>query len=139
MNKNWDMLEAWESMGLQKLHPILYTELTELSAMPDEEFPIRFARFVGELERDFALEEEGMEYAAFGGLREHRAAHAELLGLMQHALARIYGGDAKLARKVVDLLPHWFVYHMTTLDLAFANTMSAGRHHPQDEAYRTAA
>jgi len=122
MNENdWSIAEAWNVMGLDNLHPLLFAELADLAAVADTQFKIRFRNFVAELEHDFSREEQFMEENRFASLKEHRQAHAELLRLLHHAQERLETDEYKLARKIVGLLPHWFIYHMTTMDLAFAN------------------
>ncbi len=105
---------------IKKLYPQLFSELVALSTASDSDFLLRFPRFVTELARDLLQEEQWMENICFDGIREHRAQHAELLGLLHHAQSRLLAGDSKLARKIVPLLTPWFNHHIAYMDVGWA-------------------
>lgn len=107
----------------EQLHPAFFAELSKLAAMPDGQFIIHFDIFVSNFERDLRAEEQWMEDIDFASIKEHRASHAEALGLMHKAQARAMGGDVVLARRITQLLPEWFVDHVITMDMPLANAL----------------
>jgi hemerythrin len=107
----------------QQLHPAFFAELNKLASVPDGEFAIHFDLFVSNLESDLRAEEQWMENIDFAALKEHRALHAEALGVLHRAQARAMAGDVALARRVVELLPEWFVDHVLTMDLPLAQAL----------------
>lgn len=109
-----------DETGINTLYPQLFSELTALTVGSDRDFLMRFPRFVAELAHDLLLEEQWMETICFDGLREHRAQHAELLGLLHHAQSRLLAGDHNLARKLVPLLTPWFTHHIARMDVGWA-------------------
>jgi len=103
-----------------QLHPAFFAELNRLPSMPDTDFVIHFDRFVSTLESDLRAEEQWMEDINFASVREHRALHAEALGVLHKAQARAMVGDVGLARRVVELLPEWLADHVLTMDAPLA-------------------
>lgn len=108
---------------LEALYPQFFSEIVKLTMASDAEFASRFPRFVSELERDFAMEEQWMEDARFIELRHHREQHAELLRLLHHVHERMMAGDLSLGRKIMPLLSHWFAVHIANMDLAWASAL----------------
>lgn len=123
-----------------QLHPAFFAELDRLPSMSDGEFVIHFNLFVSNLEGDLRAEEQWMEEIAFPSLREHRALHAEVLGVLHKAQARAMAGDLALARRAVELLPEWIADHMSTMDvpLAAALRIAAGRKQQPDSMLNAA-
>lgn len=113
-------------MEIEQLHPVFFAELRKLASMPDGEFGTHFDLFVAGLENDFRTEEQWMEDIAFVSLKEHRAQHADLLSALHRAQARIFAGDIGLARRVLELLPEWFVDHVLTMDIPLAHALRSG-------------
>ncbi|PUA20215.1 hypothetical protein C7W93_10685 [Glaciimonas sp. PCH181] len=92
-----------------QLQPALYAELTRLRVCDDSEFEGSFKKFVSHLEQDFFEKEKliGTETGRY--VKKYRQTHAELLMLLHHAQARVMQQDHHLGRKIVELLPHWFL------------------------------
>lgn len=109
---------------IYNLYPQLFSEIAELSVLPDAEFILRYFEFIANLERDFVVEEQWMEQLDSQLQREHRAEHAQLLGLLHHAQTRMVDGDCSLGRKIIPLLTHWFTEHIATMDTAWALAMA---------------
>lgn len=107
----------------EQLHPAFFAQLNELSALPDGVFALHFDRFVSNFESDLRAEEQWMEDIEFASLKEHRALHAEALTVLHQAQARSMVGDVRLARRVIELLPEWFVEHVVTMDVPLANAL----------------
>jgi hemerythrin len=103
-----------------QLHPTFFAALDQLPSMSDGEFVIQFDLFVSNLEGDLRAEEQWMEEIAFPGLKEHRALHAEVLGVLHKGQARAMAGDLTLARRAVELLPEWLADHTSTMDVPLA-------------------
>lgn len=107
----------------EQLHPAFFAELNKLASMPDGEFAIHFDLFVSSFESDLRAEEQWMEDIDFASIKEHRALHAEALSMLHRAQARAMAGDVVLARRAMELLPEWFVDHVLTMDVPFANAL----------------
>jgi hemerythrin-like metal-binding protein len=125
--------EKLAQAGLKGLYPALFARIDSLALADDVEFAARFPELVGDLERDFAREEEWMERSGFIGLRSHREHHAELLRLLHHAQSRVLDGDCKLGRKIASLLSPWFSLHIATMDISWAAAV-----HVQQQAKQSA-
>lgn len=108
-----------------QLHPAFFAELNRLASMPDGEFVIHFNLFVATLEGDLRAEEQWMEDIDFASIKEHRALHAEALGVLHKAQARAMTGDIGLARRAVELLPEWLADHVLTMDVPLAAALKA--------------
>jgi hemerythrin len=111
---------------IKLLYPQLFTELDALAQSADADFAASFSGFVAKLERDFALEEQWLQHLDVHAQRTHRAEHAQLLGLLHHAQARMHEGDCRLGQKIIPLLSPWFIHHISMMDTAWAN--AASRH-----------
>lgn len=111
------------SLGIPSMdesHKALLDTLAQLEDVSDADFPAQFALLVAHIESDFREEEEMMEEIDFPGIRSHREQHAKLLGGLHHAAAAVMEGDVALGRHAVELLPQWFVFHISTMDTALS-------------------
>ncbi len=122
----WSSGSTYGIMEIEQLHPVFFAELRKLASMPDGEFEIYFNLFIAKLESDFRTEEQWMEDIGFASLREHRAQHAEALSVLHQVQALAFTGDVRLARRVLELLPEWFVDHVLTMDVSLANALRSG-------------
>ena len=117
---------AWSaqmSLGVPAMddaHKALIEELARLQFAPALEFSKGFSALVDELERDFRDEERLMEAIEFPALQSHREQHARVLGALHHLAPEVMRGDYESARKVIELLPQWFLFHLETMDAALA-------------------
>lgn len=105
LEKTSDMREAGH------LQPALFAELTELRCCNDSEFENGFSTFIAHLKKDFSIKEQMMEGKNVRQAKAYKKTHEELLVLLQHAEARAMQKDVHLGRKIVDMLPHWYVRH----------------------------
>lgn len=110
--------------NVEQLYPELFSTLTGLATGSDAELTARFVPFVADLSRDFAIEEQWLQYLDPAAQKAHRAEHAQLLRLLHHAEARMLNGDCMLARKIVPLLAQWFAEHIAELDTIWAHSLS---------------
>ena len=111
------------SVGIPEMdrsHASMLASLQQLAGLPDAAFPEAFARLVADVEQDFAGEEAMMEEIDFPGLHSHLEQHARVLSGLHHAMPRVQEGDTALARQVLELLPQWFIFHISTMDMALA-------------------
>ncbi len=106
--------------GMDDAHREFIEELTGLLTTPHGVFPSAFMRMVEKLEKDFHEEEDLMEEIDFPGLHGHREQHARVLGALHHVATHVMRGDIGLGREAVDLLPPWFLFHLSTMDTALA-------------------
>lgn len=105
---------------IKQLYPQLFSELDAMTDACDAQFSIRYPKFVAELERDFANEEQWMSGLDLQAIQEHRAEHAQLLRLLHHAQSRVMAGDCNLGRKILPLLSPWFATHIAEMDTVWA-------------------
>lgn len=114
------------SLGVPKMdaeHRQFIEGLARMLAIPDTEFPSEFTRLVASVERDFRHEERLMEDLDYPGIQAHREQHARVLGALHHVAPRVLDGDIALGREAVELLPQWFLVHLSTMDAALACAM----------------
>lgn len=100
-----------EATDIAQLQPALFAELTRLRACDESEFEGSFRNFVRNLEQDFFNKEKLIGTESGRYVKKYRQTHAELLMLLHHAQARVMQQDHHLGRKIVELLPHWFLRH----------------------------
>jgi len=106
--------------GMDVAHKEFLDDLTELLTVPDDQFAPAFMQMIDTAEKGFRAEEELMEAIDFPGLHEHREQHARVLGALHHVAPHVMGGDIELGREAADLLPQWFLHHLSTMDTALA-------------------
>lgn len=129
MNANLEWAQGM-SLGVPAMddaHKAFLEELSELLNAPDERFAPAFMTLVAKIERDFHEEEALMEDIDYPGLRGHCEQHSRVLGALHHIEPRVMAGDIALGREAIELLPQWFLFHLSTMDtaLAFALDMNA--------------
>lgn len=111
------------SLGIKEMdsaHKAFLEDLTELLTTADESFAPAFMRMIDQVEKDFHEEEELMEEIDYPGLQGHRAQHARVLGALHHVAPHVMNGDVSLGREAAELLPQWFLFHLSTMDTALA-------------------
>jgi hemerythrin-like metal-binding protein len=109
---------------MDRLHFDFFEALGELAALPDDEFVLGFRGFVRHAERSFAREEQWMEDTDFAADKSHREQHARVLSALHHVYSRVLAGDIATGRTTVEvLLPQWFAFHISTMDMALAAAM----------------
>ncbi|HYD61233.1 MAG TPA: hemerythrin domain-containing protein [Noviherbaspirillum sp.] len=118
--------------GMDDAHREFLDELTGLLTTPDHMFAPAFMRLVERIEKDFHEEEELMEEIDYPGLQGHREQHARVLGALHHVAPHVMDGDLSLGREAAELLPQWFLFHLSTMDtaLAFALDLDGGDINP---------
>jgi hemerythrin len=111
------------SLGVKDMdeaHKEFFEDLTVLLTTPDDGFAPAFMRMISKVERDFHEEEELMEEIEYPGLQGHREQHARVLGALHHVAPHVMRGDVRLGREAAELLPQWFLFHLSTMDTALA-------------------
>ena len=117
---------AWSaqmSLGVPAMddaHKAFIEELARLQFAPALEFGKGFSALIDEMERDFRDEEALMEAIEFPALPSHREQHARVLGALHHVTPEVMRGEFESARKAIELLPQWFLFHLETMDTALA-------------------
>lgn len=61
-----------------------------------------------------------MKQIDFPTLRSHRERHARVLSRLHHVAPYVMQGDIAPGREAIDLLPQWFLFHLSTMDSALA-------------------
>lgn len=124
---------------LDAAHEAFLSELGDLLNAPDESFAAAFLPIIGMLERDFREEEQLMEEIDYPGLQGHCEQHARVLSALHHVAPHVMAGDIKLGREAAELLPQWFLFHLSTMDTALAFALDAQDVHPNPLTLRVAA
>jgi hemerythrin len=124
---------------MDEAHEAFLAELGELLTTPDEEFGKAFMAMIMRVERDFRDEEDLMEAIDYPGLQGHCEQHARVLGALHHVAPHVMNGDMALGREAVELLPQWFLFHLSTMDTALAFALDTQNLHPGPAALRAAA
>jgi hemerythrin len=113
-------------------HKALLDKLALEQNIPDADFPGHYAALVARVENEFREEEQLMEQIDFPGICAHREQHAKLLGGLHHAAAAVMEGDIALGCHTIELLPEWFVFHISTMDTALAFALQFRNEEQQD-------
>lgn len=111
------------SLGIPAMdlaHRVFVEELARLASEPDSAFGAGLFALIPMLEKDFREEEALMEAIDFPALQSHREQHARVLSALHHVAPEVMRGDYVAARKAIELLPQWFVFHLATMDTALA-------------------
>jgi len=117
---------AWSpemSLGIPMMddaHKAMIQEMANLMTASDSEFGSSLFSLIAEIERDFCGEEAMMEDINFPALQSHREQHARVLSALHHVVPEVMQGNCASARKVIELLPQWFLFHQATMDAALA-------------------
>ncbi|HEY0847120.1 MAG TPA: hemerythrin domain-containing protein [Noviherbaspirillum sp.] len=138
----WDQNMALGVPEIDTAHRAFLDELGELLNLPDDKFGPAFLEMIGKVECDFREEEQLMEAIDYPGLQGHCEQHARVLGALHHVAPHVMGGDIALGREAAELLPQWFLFHLSTMDtaLAFALDLDGNEAaHPNPAALRLAA
>lgn len=101
-------------------HREFIERLSHILTVPDKEFPAEFVKLVANIEADFREEERLMENLDYPGIQGHLEQHARVLGALHHVAPRVLEGDIALGREAAELLPQWFLMHLSTMDAALA-------------------
>lgn len=117
---SWSPVMSLGVPALDDAHKALLEELTRLADASDEQFADGFLALVAALERDFRDEETLMEQIDFPALRSHREQHARVLSGLHHVAPSVMQGDFAAGREATRLLPQWFLFHLSTMDVALA-------------------
>lgn len=131
-----DMLLGFPA--IDDAHEELLKELTDLLTATDERFGPGFLALIERFERDFREEEMLMDDIDYPGIQGHREQHARVLGALHHVAPRVMDGDIALGREAVELLPQWFLFHLSTMDTALAFALDMERQESIPPALRLA-
>lgn len=128
----WSQDMALGVPGMDDAHKAFLEDLAELLMAPDDAFAPGFMKMIDKVEADFREEERLMEDIDYPGLQGHREQHARVLGALHHVAPHVMDGDIALGRETVELLPQWFLFHLSTMDtaLAFALDLGGGKVNP---------
>lgn len=117
---HWDENMTLGVPEMDSAHEAFLAELGELLNLPDDQFPAAFFAMIGKVECDFREEELLMEDIDYPGLQGHREQHARVLSALHHVAPHVMEGDIALGREAAELLPQWFLFHLSTMDTALA-------------------
>lgn len=117
---HWDENMTLGVPEMDSAHEAFLAELGELLNLPDDQFPAAFLTMIGKVECDFREEEILMEDIDYPGLQGHREQHARVLSALHHVAPHVMEGDIALGREAAELLPQWFLFHLSTMDTALA-------------------
>lgn len=104
-------------------HESFLRELGELGRTDDANFCEAFQKLVMRMEEDFREEDFKMDEIDYPGLALHREQHARILGALHQVAGHVMRGDIAIGRQAAELLPHWFMLHLSTMDTALALTL----------------
>lgn len=117
---HWDENMTLGVPEMDTAHEAFLAELGELLNLPDDQFAAAFLAMIGKVECDFREEEILMEDIDYPGLQGHREQHARVLSALHHVAPHVMDGDIALGREAAELLPQWFLFHLSTMDTALA-------------------
>ena len=135
---DWSQEMALGVPAMDEAHEELLNEMTELLTAQDERFAPAFMALIARFECDFREEEMLMEEIDYPGIRAHCEQHSRVLGALHHIAPRVMEGDIALGREAVELLPQWFLFHLSTMDTALAFALDLDRQEKMPPAMRIA-
>jgi methyl-accepting chemotaxis protein len=115
---DWSSQMALGAPDIDHAHQAFIAQLEQLLSAPDDAFEGGLYGLITAMETDFRQEEALMEEIDFPGIRMHREQHARVLSALHHVVPQVMQGDHAAARKVIELIPQWFLFHLTTMDAA---------------------
>jgi acetoacetyl-CoA reductase len=117
---DWSPQMALGVAEIDASHRALIAQLAQARSAPDAAFENALQALIVALESDFREEETLMEAIDFPGIRLHREQHARVLAALHQVVPQVMQGDHAQARKAVELIPSWFMLHLTTMDATLA-------------------
>ncbi len=117
---NWSQEMELGVPEMDDAHKALLEELTRLSNTPDDQFATGYFALIAALEQDFREEEQLMENIDFPALHSHREQHARVLSGLHHVVPDVMQGHIDPGREAIALFQQWFLFHLSTMDLALA-------------------
>jgi acetoacetyl-CoA reductase len=115
---DWSSQMALGAPDIDQAHQAFIAQLAQLLSASDDAFERGLYALIVAMESDFRQEEALMEAIDFPGIRMHREQHARVLSALHHVVPQVMQGDHAQARRVVELIPQWFLFHLTTMDAA---------------------
>lgn len=132
---DWSSQMALGAPDIDHAHQAFIAQLAQLLSAPDAAFESGLYALIVAMESDFRQEEALMEDIDFPGIRMHREQHARVLSALHHVVPQVMQGDHAQARRVVELIPQWFLFHLTTMDAAMVVALElAGMQAPASTA-----
>jgi hemerythrin len=129
----WPNESTTGATNLDKLHRELFQAMSDTASASDENFGDYFSALVKKAERAFLTEEQWLEQMDCEMLKAHREQHADVLHALHNIHPKILEKDFDLGRKVVrELLPQWYLVHVSTMDAALAIAMQANQFKESD-------
>ena len=123
----WTVQMALGIPEMDREHKAMLENLAHLAALPNAEFGARFFSLIATMESDFRCEEELMEKINFPALQSHREQHARVLSALHHVVPSVKLGEFGTAREAIELLPQWFLFHLSTMDTALVVALDMAR------------
>jgi hemerythrin len=114
--------------AMDEAHRALLEELGRLANASDAQFGAGFLALIATFEHDFREEEELMRKINFPAPRTHLAEHARVMSGLRHVEPFVRQGDIESGREVIKQLPHWFLRHLSTMDLMLAVALDIAEH-----------
>ena len=124
---DWSSRMALGAPDIDRAHQAFIDQLGQLLSAPDDTFESGLYALINAMEMDFRQEETLMEEIDFPGIRMHREQHARVLGALHHVVPQVMQGDHAQARKVIELIPQWFLFHLTTMDATMVVALELAR------------
>ncbi|MET3132036.1 hemerythrin [Oxalobacteraceae bacterium GrIS 1.11] len=135
----WSEHMALGVPAMDAAHRALLAQLACLAEAGGDAFMLGYTALTTTLEREFREEEVLMARIHYPPRQLHREQHARVLNGLRHADPFMRQGDTGPGREVVQILPRWFLIHLSTLDLELSVALElSGAHHqrPPDVALR---
>lgn len=121
---NWPDEVCTGVVMLDEMHRDLLETMSDAASTEDENFADHYSALVKKVDCAFIREEQWMEKIDAGLLKIYREQHAGVLGALHNVHGKVLEGDFKLGRRVTaDLLPKWYVVHISTMDMVLAIAM----------------
>ncbi len=114
--------------SMDQAHQRLLLALARLESGPDSALPLGLATLIASMEHNFRAEEQLMAAIDYPELARHRLQHRTIIEALRQAAPAAQDRDMAAsptaaptaAREIIALMPHWFLFHLTNMDMALS-------------------
>ncbi len=113
----WSPSLALGHADVDKSHQAILAALAKLQHGSACAFHDNLGELMFAMRAGFDEEEQLMRTIAFPELEPHRRQHQRILSMLTHIAMAQDSADLEASRAIIDLLPRWFLFHLSSMDL----------------------
>jgi hemerythrin len=113
--------------AMDEAHEALLAAMAHVNEAPDTRLGVAVQGLTDLLERHFDEEQTLMQCICYPEIQAHHDQHMRVLDMLRSAARESACGYPGPTRQAMTMLSHWFLHHLTTMDLALAVALSLSR------------